>query len=178
MNKILTVSGNKVVINEIVLSIPELKAVYDHYCTTEDKETAILALSYLHWRYDPESPYHNISEDVMDETIRKDFRGRYNPKFDEVMINACRKIEEFESPVARVVEALKISMDNISVYLKTTELSTGRDGNLTEVLRAHKEMPIILKNFRSTVKDFMAETIKNRSNSKNAIDENDENEHF
>ncbi len=178
MNKILTVKEDKVVINEVVLSIPELKSVLDYYTVNEDRETAILALTFLHYMYDPESPYWNQSADIMESNIRKDFRGRYNPKFDEVMINAANKLEEFETPISRAVRALKNSLDKLSTYLTNTEISTGRDGNMAEVLRAHEKYPIILRNFRSAVKDFTAEITKNRGNSKSAIDEDDDTDDF
>lgn len=178
MNKILTVKDDLIVIDENVLSIPELKAVLDHYTETVDRRTAILALSYLHYTYDVESPYFELQEEERESTIRKDFRGNYNPKFDQVMIDAAEKMKSFETAVSRLVRACKINLDKISNYLEITEISTGKDGNLSEVIRMHEKMPIILKNFRAAERDLMAEVVKNRSQSKNAIDENDDSKDF
>jgi hypothetical protein len=58
------------------------------------------------------------------------------------------------------------------------EITSGKDGNLSEIIRLHKESQFILKNFKSTEADFYKETSKNRGNTISAIDEDDTDDAF
>ena len=59
--EIFDIVSGKIVVNENVLLIPELKAVHDKY------KDPIPALSFLHYKYSPKGPYCNTPEADKDD---------------------------------------------------------------------------------------------------------------
>jgi len=171
MNSVITVKDNKVVIDVNILGIPELKAVYDAY----DEETRLLAFLYLHFLYDLDSPYRIGLESDREEKVRKAYRGNYNPKFDQVMIEAAEFMKEMNySPIGDLLDGVKTNINKLANTLRTEEISTGNTGNMAQFLALHKGISDISKNYRSLEKDYLQDIEKNRGNSKRAIDEDDE----
>ena len=178
MHKILTTSEGKVIIDEVILGIPVFKKMYDFY-TERGVDTVLLAFSYLHFMYDPESPYIMTQEDFRQQKVEKDFKGNYNPSFDMVMVEAAEKMKELcETPTYRYLMSLKASMDKIANLLLTEDIISGKDGNLADVIRLHKEATTLIQNFNSVLSDFQKEIAKRRGNTKQAIDKNDSEEDF
>jgi hypothetical protein len=84
--KFFDIANNRVVLNHNCLSIPELKALVDKY------EDPLPAFNYIHYMVDPQSPYANLSDELREETLLKDFPGEYTLE-DEEMIAALDKIK-------------------------------------------------------------------------------------
>lgn len=170
MNKIITIKDGKVVPDENVLGIPELKTIYDKF-----PEERNLIFQYLYHLYEPSSPYQNLAEDVREERVRKDFQGKYKPNFDKDIIKAKDKMMELTwNPITELLDGLRINIRNISTYLKTAEVDAGRDGNLSQLTSLHKSAKDLIKNYKATEQEFVLETQKNRGNSKTALDEGED----
>lgn len=171
MNSIITIKDGKVIPNENVLGIPELKKVWDKF---EEPDKSLI-FQYLHHLYQDNSPYYNLAEDEREERVRKDFQGNYKPNFDKDIIKAKEKMSELTwSPIKDMLEGLKINLRNISTYLKTAEVDAGRDGNLSQLTSLHKSAKDLIKNYKATEQEFMLESAKNRGNTMKAIDEGDD----
>lgn len=170
MNKIITIKDGKVVPDENVLGIPELRTIYDKF-----PEERNLIFQYLYHLYEPTSPYQNVAEDEREERVRKDFRGNYKPNFDKDIIKAKEKMMELTwNPITELLDGLRINIRNISTYLKTAEVDAGRDGNLSQLTSLHKSAKDLIKNYKATEQEFVMETQKNRGNSKTALDEGED----
>jgi hypothetical protein len=178
MTRIITVENEDVIVNEAILGIPEFRAMYDYYLEKVGLEETVKAFMYLHFIYDPESPYMLLAEEDRKAAVKKDFRGKYRPSHDAVFLKAAEKMKSFSTPVARLLEALKTSMGKISTYLETTEVSTGKDGNLAEIIRLYKEVGNIVKNYNSVEADFKKEVNTSRGRARKALDEGEETDDF
>lgn len=171
MNKIITIKDNKVVPDINVLGIPSLKKCYDKF----EEEDRNLLFQYLYHLYDFDSPYQNVPEDEREDRVSKDFKGNFKPKFDKDILAAKETMKELMwSPIKDLLEGLKINIRNISVFLKTTEVEAGRDGNLPAFTSLHKSIKDIIKNYQSTEQEFLLETAKRRGNTQTAIDEGED----
>jgi len=171
MYKLITIKEGKVVPDENILTIPELKVLYNKF----EGEERNLLFTYLHHLYEPTSPYQRIPENEREERIRKDFRGTFKPNHDKDILKAKEKLEELTwSPIKDLLEGAKINLKNIATFLKTAEVDAGRDGNLTQLTSLHKSLKELSRNFKATEQEFMLEVQKNRGNSKEAIDEGDD----
>lgn len=171
MNDLITIKEGKVVPNINILSIPELKTLWEKF----EGEDRNLLFCYLHHLYIPTSPYQKLDENEREERVRKDFRGNYKPNFDKDILAAKEKLKELTwSPTKDLLEGLKINIKNIATFLKTAEVDAGRDGNLSQLTSLHKSVKDLIKNFRATEQEFMLETQKNRGNSKEAIDDGED----
>lgn len=173
MNKIITIKDGRVIPNENVLSIPELKLLWERF--DQEEETRNLLFLYLHHLYEFDSPYQNLPEDEREEVVKKDFKGNYKPNFDKDILKAKEKLEQLTwNPAKDLLEGLKINIKNIANYLKTAEVEAGRDGNLSQLTSLHKSVKDLIKNYKATEQEFLLENQKNRGNSKQAIDEGED----
>lgn len=160
--KIINVEKGKVVIDEYVLSVPELKEVWENY-------QEVVYLQYLFARFDPESPYFNYDESERLDKILQDHPCDLN---DFVMIKAINRCEElYDTPIRKILKGTKKAIENLSIYLETTEIEAGRDGNLAQVVTTIKSLPQILKSYQDVEQAYKMETQRNRAGMKSAIDE-------
>jgi len=121
--EIFDIANGKVVVNENVLLIPELKAVHDEYADP------IPALSFLHYKYHPKGPYCNVPEDDKEDILILDFPGEYTLE-DPVMITAMEKMASFMiSPTYRYYLDSKVLLEKLGAFGRTTPITSGRDGN-------------------------------------------------
>lgn len=174
---ILTVKNGKVVINVNVLVIPSLAKCKEYYEKKGGEELVLKVFEYLYCMYDPESPYQLLVEEARETKIKVDKRGDYNPDLDEPLIKAAETLKElYETPIARLFRAVKVSLDKVSVFLGTEEVETGKDGSSSEIRAWHKELPTIVRNYKAVEAEFTQESAKARGNTKYGIDELDNND--
>ena len=181
MNKVLTIREDSVIIDENVLAIKEFRNMFDFYKTRDEgkEENAIKAFTYLHFMYDPESPYLFMPEEDREASIKKDFKGAFNPAHDQVFLDAEEKMKKLcESPISRLLNALKVSLDKMSLFLVTEEIQTGKDGNAATILSMHNNAAKLAQNFNAIEADFRKEVSKSRGNSRKAIDADDQSDLF
>lgn len=163
--RIITVHDNKVVIDESILSVPELKAVWEEY-----KDT--LPLQYLWALYDPESPYQNYSESEREEYILQDFPMLGWNKNDDVMIQARERCDSlYNTPLRKILKGAKSAVEKFAEYFETTEIEHGRDGNVTAIKQALVDLPKMIKGYLEAESAYKQELQRTRGGFKEAIDE-------
>jgi hypothetical protein len=139
--KIFDISDKKVVINHNCLSIPELKAIVDKY------EDPIPALNFLHYKFDPQSPYANMGEEQKEEVLLNDFPGDYTLEDPEILA-AIEKLETMHvTPTYRYYLDNKILLEKLGKFARDTPITSGRDGNAS-VLQAQ------IKSVGKTIQEF------------------------
>ena len=159
------IKNNQVIVNENVLLIPEIKAVYDKY--------GLNALAYIHYITFTGSPYMNIPEENRSEVIYKDFPGEYSTEDFEIVV-CVEKINKqfYNSPVLRYYQAQSIALDNISNYLKDTIIDDDpKEGNSATYARFAKEGKLVLKALLEAEEAKDKEELKARGNQKRAYDD-------
>lgn len=162
--KILTTQNDKVVLDEVVFSIPELNSVWEEY-------KDIAPFQYLWAMYDPNSPYMNYKEEEREEKVKEDFPGNYSVN-DYVMNKAIRRCEElYFSPVRRLLKGTKVAIDKLADYFESMTVDSGRDGNLAQVKGAIVAMPQIIKAYLEAENAYRQELQKSRGEVKRGIDE-------
>lgn len=167
--RIFDISNSQVVINHNCLAIPELKAIYEKY------EDPIPAFNYLHFRFDPESPYHNMVEEEKDEMLAKDFAGEYSLE-DEEMLAAINKLEVlYMTPTYRYYLDNKILLEKLGKFARTQPITAGRDGNITALSGQIKSVGKTILEFKQLEKTVLDEINemkgKTRGNKKLAYDQ-------
>src|SRR6478609_9835003 len=130
--RIFEVVDGKVVINDNVLLMPELKALHDAY------EDPIPALTFVHWMTYPDSPYHNLSQEQKINAISDDVGGDFGLE-DEVIEAALVKLRWlYETAVQEYYEGQKNAMHMMGRMLKNlteNSIQAGKDGNMSEIFR-------------------------------------------
>lgn len=163
--RILTVSQNKIVLDETIFAIPEFKTLIEY------TEGDTLPFMYIWAMYDPQSPYMNLDDIEREEQVLKDY-----PVYEHLqtmeMVNAIEKAEKlYFSPLRKILKGAKRAIENISSFMEDTEVSDGRDGNLTQIVSTIKSLPQILKAYQEAENAYKQELQRNRGDMKSAIDD-------
>lgn len=163
--KILTVdTNNTVVIDEVILSVPEFKKLWNH-------SMDILPFQYLWAMWDPESPYSNFDETDKEEMILKDFP--VHAYLNELeMVEAIEKAEKmYNSPGRKILKGTKVAIEKLINYFDTMEIESGRDGNIAQIKSAIIDMPKMIKSYNEAESTYKQEVEKNRGGVASAIDD-------
>lgn len=134
--------------------IPWLKAVMDEF-----PEDYMKAYAYIYYNsyFAPDNPYFNIKEDDREEKILKDLQPDFDPEH-EVIVEAIENCTEiYTTPTMDSYQAIKIMLEKLNHYLKTTTITDGRDGNIGPILRVAKEFEAVRKSFKGVYQDVQEE---------------------
>lgn len=142
--QIFDIENNNIVININILSIPELRNVYDEY----EGDTRINAFHFIRHLCDPYGAYNQLSEDEKIDTLLYDFPGDYSPE-DEVIINAIDKVKKlYMSPTYKFYLDSKELLYTTGEWARTATIrDADKNGNLSQIL-AH------LKSVGKTITEF------------------------
>jgi hypothetical protein len=131
-----------------------LKKIMDEYPDSYMKIYAYLFyMSYV----GPENPYFNIVDEDLEEKVLRDIEAEFDIE-DAVIRYAlaeCKKM--YETPIVRAYNGISGMLEKLATYMSETELSGGRDGNITAVINAAKNFDAIRKSFKGTLKDLEEE---------------------
>lgn len=172
--QIFDIEDNKVIINVNILTIPELKAVYDYY---EDEETRMNAFNFIRHMTDPYGAYNQLSDEDREETLLYDFPGNYSPE-DQVIIQAIEKLKKlYMSPTYQFYLDNKALLYRLGEYARTASVDDSKkDGNLSELLNMVKSAGKTITEFAILEKQAEKELqkVRMRGNRYIAYDEFDE----
>lgn len=148
--RILEYEDGRVKVTAYAYAIPEIKALIDKY----DMEVEPY-LAYVHAMSAPDSPYVNIPDNEKKEAVIYDIQetlGEFD--FNDILIqNAIDKFDSlYTSTAKRYYDGLKKSIEKMAKYLATQEITEGREGNLTDIIRIQKEGGITIRNFKEIEK--------------------------
>lgn len=148
--RILEYEDGRVKVTAYAYTIPEVKAIIDKY--DMDAEPY---LAYVHAMSAPDSPYINVPDDEKKEIVIYDIQetlGDFDFN-DEILDNAISKFESlYTSTTKRYYDGLKKSIEKMAKYLSEKEIIEGKDGNLSELIRIHKEGGLTIRNFKDIEK--------------------------
>jgi hypothetical protein len=103
------------------------------------------------------NPYYNVPFDSRESTILQDLESEIDTEADEI-IEALEKAKVlYETPTVRAYENIATMLDNIGNYIRDAEVTVGRDGNLTSLIRVGKEYDALRQSFKGVAKDLDAE---------------------
>lgn len=103
----------KLLINDVCLRIPELKAIVDRY------KDPMPALSYIDFMTAPDSPFNNIPEEDKQQTISDDVGGDFGLEDVEITEAITKLTKLYETPTMRYYNAIKKSLDMTSAQLES-----------------------------------------------------------
>jgi len=165
--KILDYEDGRIVVTANAALIPEIKNIIDKYPNPEPY------LAYVHLMTAPDSPYINLEDDEKGDTVIYDIiqtLGDFDSD-DELLELALDRFKQFYSSTAKnYYDSLKISIDKMAKYLRDEPIVSGRDGNLSEIIRIHKEGATNIRNFKDIEKQ-VDEELKTKMRGKSNLGE-------
>jgi len=148
--RILEYEDGRVKVTAYAYAIPEVKALIDKYDMGAEPY-----LAFVHAMTAPDSPYVNVPDDEKVEVIVFDVQetmGDFDYQ-DELVENAIAKFNSlYTSTTKRYYDGLKKSIEKMAKYLADAEIEAGKEGNLSELIRLHKEGGSTIRNFKDIEK--------------------------
>jgi len=89
-----------------------------------------------------------IIEEVGLEESPEDPKIRY-------ALDMCAKM--YETPTSRAYMGIKKALDNMATYMANTQITDGRDGNISQIRAVAKDFDAIRQSFKGAYKDLKDE---------------------
>jgi hypothetical protein len=156
MIRLLDVENGKVIPTEHCHTIKWLKAIMNEY---KDPEVYINAYAYIFYMTCPsqENPFYNVPESEKEDQILDSITVNFNTE-DDVIITALKKASKlYETPTLRAYLGMKKMIDNLADYMGSTKILHGRDGNISALVQAAKNLQAIRESFKGLSADLAAE---------------------
>lgn len=156
MIRLLDVENGKVIPTEHCHTIKWLKAIMDEY---PEQEVYTNIYAYIFYMTCPsqENPFYNVPEYDREEIVLQDIIRNFDPE-DTVILTALEKAEKmYETPTLRAYLGMKKMIDNLADYMGTTKIMHGRDGNISALVQAAKNLQGIRQSFKDLSADLAAE---------------------
>jgi hypothetical protein len=108
---------------------------------------------------DPEiNPFFNLPEHEKEDVIMQELKVEEWTSEDEKIIIAldfCKKL--YETPTLRAYKGIKQMLDRLAEYMENTEITHGRDGNLTSLTNTAAKFDQIRSSFKGAMEDLAKE---------------------
>jgi|31_taG_2_1085359.scaffolds.fasta_scaffold02466_2 hypothetical protein len=152
--RLIELDGRSVKPTEHCYMISWLKKIIDEY---PENHTKVLAFIYYNSYMGPDNPYFNIAEEDREQKILRDLQPEFDPEETAIIfaIDQCKKM--YSTPTMESYSAIKTMLENVNTYLRTTEVTDGRDGNIGSLIRLAKEFKHIRESFKGVYEDVQEE---------------------
>jgi hypothetical protein len=131
-----------------------LKKIIDEYPENHNK---VLAYIYYNSYMGPDNPYFNVVEVDREDKILRDLQPEFDVEAPEILYAIDRCKEMYSTPTMESYKAIKTMLENLNTYLKTTEVTDGRDGNIGALIRVAKEFKHVRESFKGVYEDVQEE---------------------
>lgn len=103
------------------------------------------------------NPYFNVKDVVREEMILRDNKMRFSSEADTIVTAVEKCIQLYETPTLRAHKGLKVMIDNVSEYMETAKVVSGRDGNFSALLSAGKSLRELRETYNQLTADLHSE---------------------
>jgi hypothetical protein len=127
----------------------------------------VLAYVYYMSYLGPDNPYFNVPEIDREDMIARDLQPDFDMESPAILvaIDNCRKL--YTTPTMDSYQAIKTMLENLNTYLKTTEITDGREGNINSLLRVAEKFKVVRESFKGVHEDVQEENkVRARGGSK------------
>lgn len=170
--KLFDIKENVLIPTEHCYAIKWLKDIMDTY--SEDKEY-LKVYFYIYYMTYPDAvanPYFNMSEVDKEQTILHDINAEFSTENDLILTALAKCKDIYDTPIARAYEGMKGMLDKLANFLKTASITTGKEGNMNQIVMAAKSFSQISASFKGAYKDMQEEQqARIRGNKQRAYDQ-------
>lgn len=151
--KIFDIQNSQVIPSEHTYVINWLKNLKEEY-----PEQYLKIFAYLQYMcsWNPEdNPYLAMREEDREASILSDLDIDFSLD-DDLIQEALEKCREmFDMPSARIWRSLKIGIDRVSAFIDETIPDSGKDGSMTDYMKALEKINGLYENYNKGYKSFM-----------------------
>jgi len=153
--RLFDVQNDKVIATEHCYTLEFLKGIKEEYPNTH-----MSIYQYLFYMTcpDPElNPFFNLPEIDKEDLIIEECKleeSIEDPKI-RYALDMCFKL--YETPTFRAYMGIKNALDNMATYMANTQITDGRDGNISQIRAVAKDFDAIRQSFKGAYKDLKDE---------------------
>ncbi len=116
--------------------------------------------SYLFYMCCPDpdiNPFTNVKEFEKEEMILEQLQVEWSTEDEKISeaLKFCKKL--YETPTLRAYNGIKNMLDRLADYMDETEITHGRDGNITAIVNAAAKFDQIRSSFKGAMEDLAKE---------------------
>jgi hypothetical protein len=155
LTKLFDIQNGKVVPTEHCYTLKVLKDLMDNY-----PEEYLNIYQYLFYMTCP-SPDLNpffFTPDMDKETlILEQIQAKFSTEDDDVFValQFCQRM--YETPTSRAYKGIATMLDRLAKYMQNTQITDGRDGNISQIRAVAKDFEAIRSSFKGAYKDLQDE---------------------
>lgn len=156
MIRLFDIQNGTVIPTEHCYTIQWLKDIMDEF---PDKEVHTKIYAYIFYMTCPnqQNPYYNVPEHELEEIVIEDLNVDFDTENEVIQTALVKANALFETPTVRAYRGVKKMLDNLSDYMGETKIIHGRDGNISALIQAAKNLPGIRDSFKGLERDLAAE---------------------
>ena len=155
--KLFDIQNNKIVPTEHCYTISWLNDIMVEYEENKEYLKVYMYLYYMTFPNPDDNPYFHIKASEKEEVILDDIKAEFSTEDPLVQIAMGKIIKMYETPTSRAYDGIAGMMDKLAVYMKNTNISDGRDGNISGILAAGSKFEQIRNSFKGAYKDLQDE---------------------
>ena len=155
MIRLFDIQNGQVVPSEHCYTLSFLKRIIENYPIDHLK-----IYSYLFYMTCPNpdmNPFFDILEQDKEEMILKEIDADFSTDDDDIVyaLTQCKKM--YETPTYRAYQGIKIALDNMATFMATEQVTSGRDGSATAILRIAERFDMVRQSFKGVYRDLQDE---------------------
>jgi hypothetical protein len=153
--RLFDIQNDKVVATEHCYTITFLKEIMDAY-----PDTYMSIYTYLFYMTcpDPEAnPFFHLPEHEKEDIITAESGLEDSPEDPKIRYALDMCIKLYETPTSRAYMGIKKALDNMATYMANTQITDGRDGNISQIRAVAKDFDAIRQSFKGAYKDLKDE---------------------
>lgn len=152
MIRLFDIQNGKVTPTEHCYTLDCLKVIMDRY-----PDNYISVYAYIFYMSCPNpdlNPFFEVPDLDKEEVIRTEVKGDFDSEDDDIQyaINFCRRL--YETPTQRAYNGIKGMLERLAKYMELTDITDGRDGNITALVNAATKFESIRQSYKGALKDL------------------------
>jgi hypothetical protein len=134
-----------------------LKDIMDEYEADEEYLKVYQYLFYMTYPNPDDNPFFHFKASEKEEQILEDINAEFSTEDPLIKIALDKLQKMYETPTSRAYDGISGMLDKLAVYMKTTTITDGRDGNISGIIQAAKNFEAVRASFKGAFKDLQEE---------------------
>lgn len=157
VSKLFDVQNGEIIPTEHCYMIKWLKVIMDKWEKDDEYLKVYAYIFYMTYPNPDANPYFNIIETDKEELILGDLDAKFSTEEPEIFMALDKCKVMFSTPASRAYEGISGMLDKLALFMKHTNLSSGKDGNITQMVGAAKNFDQVRSSFKGAYKDLQDE---------------------
>ena len=141
--KLFDIQNFKIIPTVHCYTISWLKDIMDEYKKDDEYLKVYQYLFYMTYPSPDDNPYFHFKLSEKEEQILDDIEANFSTEEPLILLALDNLKKMYETPTSRAYDGIAGMLDKLAKYMKTTDITDGRDGNITGIVQAAKNFEAV-----------------------------------